>query len=99
MIATVRSGSALNVTGTMTSSPSATVYVAAPKLTLTAGSSSSAILTTVSSVPPSLTLACKAPNVSLTDSPSSSTVSSVALNLNVCSVSPLVNVTSAGTPE
>ena len=47
---TVRSGSALSVTVTVAVPPSAAVYVLAPKLTVTCGSSSSVMLTVVSSV-------------------------------------------------
>ena len=57
------------------------------------------IETTVSLVVPSLTPVGRVPKVSFTDSPSSSTVSAVAAKVKVFSVSPLLKVTLAGTPE
>ena len=51
-----------------------------------------------SSVLPAPTPAGRTPKVSFTDSPSSSTLSDVARNVNVFSVSPLLNVTLVGTP-
>ena len=93
---TVRSGSALNVTATATVSPSATEYAARPKLTVTGGSSLSAMLTVDVPGVPAVTRAGSVPNARATLSPSSSTVSSVAVNVNVFDVSPLSKVTLAG---
>ena len=64
-----------------------------------AGSSSSMMNTVAASVAPSVTPAGNSPKASPTLSSSSSTVSSVALNVNDFSVSPLANVTLSGTPE
>ena len=75
------------------------MYVAAPKLTVTDGSSSSVMFTVVVAGEPALTPVGSVPKLSFTLSPSSSTVSSVAVNVNVFDVSPLANDTLAGTPE
>ena len=96
---TVRSGSALSVTVTVCVAPSATVYVPCPKLTVTAGTSSSVMLTVVSLGVPALTSGGRVPKPSFTLSSSSSSVSWVALKVNVFAVSPLLKVTLAGTPE
>ena len=107
---TVRSGSALSATVTSTvfsvtlavpvSSLSATVYVALPKLTVTAGTSSSVMLTMLAAgVPPVTSAGRLAPKLSLTLSPSSLTLSASAVKVKVIVVSPLVKVTLAGTPE
>ena len=73
---TSRSGAALRVTVTVSVSPSSTGYVAEPKLTSTAGTSSSLMETVVSGTLPLDTPAGNGlSKVSLTLSPSSSTVS------------------------
>ena len=96
---TDRSGSALKVTRTVTVPPSATLYVPCPKLTVTAGTSSSVIETTVSLVDPSLTPVGRFPKPSFTLSLSSSSVSWVALKVIVFAVSPGAKLTFVGTPE
>ena len=97
---TMRSGVALRVTVRDCVAPSATVYVPCPKLTVTAGTSSSVMLTVVSSGVPALTRASgMEPNPSRTLSPSSSSVSCVALKSKDLDVSPLWKVTPDGTPE
>ena len=68
------------------------------KFTCTCGPSSSLIDTVVSAGLPALTPAGSVPKPSFTLSPSSSTVSSVAVNVMLCSLSPLSNVTLASTP-
>ena len=98
-IVTVRSGSALSLTVTVTSPPSSTLYAALAKRTVTAGSSLSAMLTVDVLVVPAVTRVGSVPKASLTRSPSSLTVSSVAVKVNVFDVSPLLKVTVAGTPE
>ena len=55
--------------------------------------------TVVSAVLPGLTPAGRVPNVSFTDSSSSLSLSETALNVKDCSVSPLLKVMLAGTPE
>ena len=94
---TCLSGASLRVTFTWTEPPSGAVYVAAAKLTVTAGTSSSVMFTVAW-----VGLMAKAPvgmlpNPSLTLSSSSSTVSWVALKVKVFSVSPLFKVTLVGT--
>ena len=80
--------------------PSIARYVAAPKLTVTCGSSSSLMLTVVSLGEPSLTPAGRLdPNPSSTLSPSSSTVSWVAENVIVFDVSPGVEGHRGGHPR
>ena len=96
---TLRSGSALSVTFTATVEPSATVYAACAKLTVTAGSSSSVMETVAPPVAPALTPGGSVPKASVTLSPSSSTVSSAARKVNDFSVSVAPNTTLAGTPE
>ena len=96
---TDRSGSALKVTPTVTVPPSATLYVAEPKPTVTAGTSSSAMATVVASGARVLTFAGRFPKPSFTLSSSSSSVSWVALKEKVFAVSPDANTTLAGTPE
>ena len=96
---TLRSRAALRVTDTVTVSPSSTSYVAEPKLTATAGSSSSVMETTVSLGLPSVTPVGRVPNPSFTLSPSSSSPSWVAVKGMLFSVSPDANSTLAGTPE
>ena len=97
---TVRSGSALSFTFTVTLPPSATEYVACPKLTVTDGTSSSVMETTVSSGEPSVTPVGRLePNPSLTDSLSSLSLSEAALKSKVFSVSPLLKTTLAGRLE
>ena len=76
-----------------------TVYDAAPKETVTAGSSLSVMLTVVVEVVPAVTPLGGVPKPSATVSPSSSTVSSSALKVIAFDVSPLLKVTLAGTPE
>ena len=98
-IVTVRSGSALSVTVTVTPAPSATEYADKPKLTVTAGSSLSVMLTVDVLVVPAVTRAGNVPNPRPTLSPSSSTVSCTAVNVNDFDVSPLLKDTLAGTPE
>ena len=95
----MRSGSALRLTVTFAVLPSSALYVALPKLTVTGGSSLSAMLTVEVFVVPAVTPAGSVPNARSTLSPSSSTVSCAALKMNVLEVSPLLNVTLAGTPE
>ena len=73
--------------------------MAAPKLTFTPGTSSSVMLTVVSEVVPAVTRSGRVPKPSLTDSPSSLSVSWIAENVTVFSVSPLAKVTLVGTPE
>ena len=96
---TLRSGSALSVTRTVTVPPSATLYEVAPNDTNTCGSSSSVMLTVVSVGVPALTPAGRGPKVSFTLSPSSLALSWVALKVKVFAVSPDANVTLEGTPE
>ena len=96
---TLRSGSALSVKRTVTVPPSATLYVAEPKPTVTAGTSSSAMATVVASGARVLTFAGRVPKPSFTDSSSSSSVSWVALKVIVFAVSPAANTTLEGTPE
>ena len=98
-ITTVRSGSWSSLTSTETVEPSVTVYDAAPKETVTAGSSLSVMVTVVVEVVPAVTPVGGVPKPSATVSPSSSTVSSSAVKVMVCDVSPLLKVTLAGTPE
>ena len=98
-IVTDRSGSALSVTRTVTVPPSATPYVAEPKPTVTAGTSSSAMATVVVSGARVLTFAGRFPKPSFTLSPSSLALSWVALKVIVFAVSPDANTTFAGTPE
>ena len=98
-IVTVRSGSSLRVTFTVTLLPSATVYDPCSKLTVTAGTSSSVIDTTASLVEPSVTPAGRVSKASLTLSPSSLSLRRVAVTVKVFSVSPALNTTLAGTPE
>ena len=50
-------------------------------------------------VVPAVTITGRGPKPSFTDSPSSSTLSSAAVKVNDCSVSPLWKVTPVGTPE
>ena len=95
----MRSGSALRLTATVTVLPSSALYVALPKLTVTGGSSLSAMLTVDVLVVPAVTRAGSVPNARSTLSPSSSTVSWTAVNVNDLDVSPLSKVTLAGTPE
>ena len=57
------------------------------------------MLTTDSSVVPLVTRVGRSPKVSFTLSSSSSTVSWAAVKVKVFSVSPLLKVTLAGTPE
>ena len=96
---TVCSGSSERVTTTAALPPSAAVYAAAPKLTVTAvGLSSSLIETVVSSGVPAVTPVGSVPKARSTDSPSSSIVSAVAVNVNVAEVSVALNVTLEGTP-
>ena len=78
------------------------MYAAAPKLTVTEGTSSSVMVTVASSVVPAVTaigVVGSVPNSSFTDSPSSSTLSVSAVKTKVFSVSPLLKVTLLGTPE
>ena len=96
---TVRLGSALSLTATVTLLPSAALYESLPKLTVTVGSSLSVMLTVDVLVVPAVTRAGSVPNPRATLSSSSSTVSSVAVKVNVLDVSPLLKVTLAGTPE
>ena len=98
-ITTCRSGSALSFTFTVSVPPSATVYVACSNETVTAGSSSSAMLTVDSDVVPAVTPSGSVPKPSFTLSPSSSTVSAVAEKVKDLDVSVAPNVTLAGTPE
>ena len=78
--------------------PSVAVYVAAPKLTFTSGVSSSRMATRVRGLPPSDTPAGSVPSSILTDFPPFTSSLSTAVKVKVCSVSPLSNVTLAGTP-
>ena len=97
---TVRSGSLSRVTVTSTVPPSATLYADCSKLTVTCGSSSSAMATVVSSgAPGAHPRSASVPKASFTLSPSSSTSSAVALKVMLFSVSPLLKLTVAGTPE
>ena len=57
------------------------------------------MVTVVSSVGPPVTALGRVPKSSFTDSPSSSALSWVAVKVKDFSVSPLSNVTLAGTPE
>ena len=92
-ITTVRSGSWSSFTSTETVEPSVTVYDAAPKETVTAGSSLSVMVTVVVEVVPAVTPLGGVPKPSATVSPSSSTVSSVAAKAIAFDVSPLLKVT------
>ena len=95
---TLRSGFALRVTVTDCVAPSATVYDVCPNVTVTAGSSSSPMLSVVSVLVPAVTRSGRLdPNPSFTLSSSSSSVSSVAMKAMVFSVSPSLKVTLAGT--
>ena len=95
---TVRSGSALSLTVTACVPPSGTVYASAPNDTVTCGSSSSVMVTTVSAVAPSDTPSGRfVAKASSTLSPSSSSASAVAVKVIVCDVSPSLNVTLNGT--
>ena len=76
-----------------------TVYDAAPKETVTCGSSSSVMLTVVVEVVPAVTPLGGVPKPRATVSSSSSTVSSVAAKAISFDVSPLLKVTFCGTPE
>ena len=98
-MSTVRSGSALSVTVTMTVSPSATVYAVFPNDTVTCGSSSSVMLTVASVVAPALTRSGSVPKPSSTLSSSSSSSSCVASNLIVCDITPAANVKLDGRSE
>ena len=69
-ITTVRSGSWLSFTSTETVEPSVTVYDAAPKETVTAGSSLSVMVTVVVEVVPAVTPVGRVPKPSATVSPS-----------------------------
>ena len=66
---------------------------------MTDGTSSSVMEMVVSLVVPSVTPVGRVPKVSFTLSPSSSTLSEVAVKVKLFSVSPLLKVTLAGTPE
>ena len=81
----------------MAVSPSATVTVVG--FTVTPATSLSVMETVVSSGLAALTFAGRVPKPSLTDSPPSTALSSVAVIVRVLLVSPLLNVTSGGTPE
>ena len=97
---TLRSGSALKVTRTVTVPPSATLYEPCPKLTVTAGTSSSVMLMVVAPGAPALSAASgREPNTSCTLSLSSLSVSCVALKSKDLDVSPASKVTLSGTPE
>ena len=96
---TVRSGSPLRVMVTDCVAPSATVYDACPKLTVTEGTSSSVMLTVVSAGVPALSPPGSLSKPMTTLSPSSSIASSVALTVKICSRSSGPKVTLAGTPE
>ena len=76
----------------MTVLPSAAVYVACSKATVTDGTSSSVIETTLSFTVPSEMPVGSVPKVSLTLSPSSSTLSAAAAKEKVFSVSAAAKV-------
>ncbi len=96
---TARSGAALRLTATCMVLPSATERVADWKLTFISGWSLSTMVMTVCLFVSSETRVGSEPKVIFTVSPPSSTVSSVAVKLKVCSVSPESKVTLAGMPE
>ena len=96
---TVRSGSALRVTRTVAELPSATVRAALWKFTVTSGTSSSVMETTVSLGETWVTVAGivgRVPKDNLTLSVSSSTVSSTAVTAMDVDVSPALKVTAVG---
>ena len=88
-----------SVTVTSTVPPSSTLYVAAPKLTVTAGTSSSVMVTVDAAIIPAVTPSGSVPKVSFTLSSSSSTSSAVALKVKLFSVSVAAKVRLSGTPE
>ena len=67
--------------------------------TVTPATSSSSMLTVAVAVAPAVTRGGSVPKPSSTLSPSSTIMSSVGVNVNVCSVSPELNIKFAGTPE
>ena len=97
---TLRSGSALRLTVTVTAlPPSVAVYVAAPNCAVTWGWSLSVRFTVAVLCVPGLTSSGSVPKLRVTLSPSSSTLSSTAVTVKVAEVSPLSMVTDVADRE
>ena len=93
-------GAALRITVTTTELPSGTEYATDWKATVNEFCAALLMMLTVASlVVPRVASGGRFTKESFTPSPPSSRLSSVAVTVKVFSVSPLLNVTVAGTPE